>query len=676
MGSDSARGARWALMLTLAACEQEKTLSALDRDGDGAYTVGDDIAMLDCDDEDARRSPMIVEDRCPDVMGRRLSPGDACVALAYDGVDNDCDGYDWVDVDGDGVPAVTLGDYEAETGAPWPRARVQPVVDPDGIDCNDFTVKVSPNNAEIYYDGVDGACDVGDDFDADHDGHSRIPEGDDCDDGDGAIWPGNPTDDWYDGVDSDCAGNDDYDQDGDGWAPADGDCADEAGGASVHPGAVDLPYDGIDADCAGDDDWDADGDGWPLGADCDDVNTEVHPGGFESLGDAIDGDCDGLADGSPFATHGLGWDEPHSVHVGQVDDYYTLTTSAEYFDDLAKGTTRAGVTLYFDRMDAVNSGTVDPEPLVPTPWWPASVIGASNPEIGAGVAATTSADSLYTAISVNYTKPGSADKGYMVVRRGTFAGGTPTFSTAQSTGSEKVTGPFADIDLRIFDGYVWEWACGADTAGLLVTKDSSTSKLLNYGDATLGGTGVDADTAVFLPGTAGTGRGTGLCCDNGVCSAFAVSDSAGTARIVASGASTAAILAENSADDWTASVTSDGVELTSSDGTTWDVLDGTTVLDAAVAVDGAAFFVLAATDAGLVLAYGTDPLALTEVTMPFTDGIDTWYADKVGIYADADRVILAASSRDGDVHTDTTATPIGAADGDDHVGWVFLGRAF
>jgi hypothetical protein len=477
-------------------------------------------------------------------------------------------------------------------------------------------------------------------------------------------------------VDSDCAGNNDDDQDGDGWTPADGDCADEAGDAAIHPDAVDLPYDGIDADCAGDDDWDADGDGYALGEDCDDVSIEVHPGAFESLGDTIDGDCDGLADGSPFATQGFSWDEPNSLFVGRSDDDYTITTSAEYFYDVAKGWTRAGATLYFDRADAVNSGVVDPVPFVPTPWWPTGVIGAGNPEIGSGVAAMATTDSLYTSISARYSKPGNPDVGYLVVGRGTFGSGSPTFSTTQSTGSTKVTAPYADIDLRSFDGYVWAWGCGDDTAGVLVGKNSSATKLLNYGDATLDGTGVDADTAVFVPGTSGTARGTGLCCEGGACRAFTVSDSGGTARIVAAGASTSAILAESSAGDWTASVSDSGVTIASVDGTTYDVLEGTSVLDAAVSVDGAEFFVLAATDAGLVLAYGTDPAVLTEVSMPFTDGIDTWYPDKVGIYADADRVILAASSRDGDVHTDTTSTPSGAADADDHVGWVFLGRTF
>jgi hypothetical protein len=679
----SGQRAGWGLLLVLAACQKTPGRSAFDEDGDGALSVGDDPALIDCDDHDAQRSPLILEDRCAETLGRRLSPGDDCVALAYDGIDNDCDGFDWVDIDDDGVPAVTSSAYEDATGTAWPEDRVIPVHDPARIDCNDFSARVSPHNAEVYYDGVDDACDAGDDFDADGDGYSRVPQGDDCDDTDAAIWPGNPADAWYDGVDSDCAGNDDFDQDGDGYTPEEGDCldADVGGllGASMHPGAFDLPYDGIDADCAGDDDFDADSDGYELGDDCDDVDPDVHPGGFESLGDLADGDCDGMPDGSAFTTHDLGWDEPHSVFVGRTNDYYAITTSAEYLDDLTTGWTRAGVTLYFDRTNAVNSAATALSPFLPPPWWPAGAMGLVSPPISSGVSAAQNNDSLYVATSFTSSSAGDPDMGFLLVRRGTFTAATPVYGTSQSVGSTLVTAPFADIDLRTADGYVWAWGCGDGTAGLLVSEDSSSAKLLNRGDAVRAATGIDADTAVLEPGPSGSLTATGLCCGAGSCQQFQITEDAvaKTAKISKVGAATSSFLAENSNGDWMASVSSSGVVITSIDGLSYTVLAGYTVTDAAIATDGPTFFVLGATATGLVLGYGIDPLALTVVSMPFSDGVDTWVPDKVGIYADSDRIILAATTRDGTALTDTsTSPPKGAVDPDDHVGWLFLGRGF
>ncbi|MGB0640383.1 MAG: hypothetical protein ACPGTU_13660, partial [Myxococcota bacterium] len=78
--------------------------------------------------------------------------------------------------------------------------------DGDGViaskDCDDTTDKRSPNNEEVWYDGIDGDCGNDDDYDADKDG--RVPSaylgiktqevkgtgillGGDCDDTDGSI---------------------------------------------------------------------------------------------------------------------------------------------------------------------------------------------------------------------------------------------------------------------------------------------------------------------------------------------------------------------------------------------------------------------------------------------------------------------------------------------------------
>ena len=137
--------------------------------------------------------------------------------------------------------------------------------------------------------------------DADRDGVT-VAEGD-CDDADGATYPG--ADELCDGLDNDCDRAADegleeevwyLDADGDGYgdpgvmvlgcaAPAgavadDSDCddADE----DVNPAARERWYDGVDRDCDGWSDYDADGDGYDAedygGGDCDDKDDERFPG--------------------------------------------------------------------------------------------------------------------------------------------------------------------------------------------------------------------------------------------------------------------------------------------------------------------------------------------------------------------------------------------------------------
>jgi hypothetical protein len=264
----------------------------LDNDGDGVP------AFEDCNDADATVSPVLPE-------------------VWYNGVDNNCDGKDDYDQDEDGF--VGTG-YDAR-----PTEGVEGSGTLPGGDCDDVAPRVSPQQPDTWYDGVDQNCDGKDDFDQDGDGVVRdadlgrstqyvdgsgaLPAGD-CDDTDGAYGP-DREDAPYDGLDHDCDRLDDYDQDQDGWIRDEdagkvtanvpgsgtlpvGDCDDTD--AAIRPGGDDSWYDGVDSDCRADDDFDQDRDGvraegFEGGTDCDDTNPDAYPGALETLGDGVDADC-------------------------------------------------------------------------------------------------------------------------------------------------------------------------------------------------------------------------------------------------------------------------------------------------------------------------------------------------------------------------------------------------
>ncbi len=275
----------------------------LDGDGDG---YGDSLAPLqsctirpgtvavagDCDDNNRFDHPNAPED-------------------CTDGRDNDCDRVtdeadsppQWfIDQDGDGFG--NAHSIPIESCVPV-EGRV-----PESTDCNDASALSRPGAAEIPYDGLDNACDGGDDFDLDGDGFGVdptfatfvIPPGAyvynpngpmDCDDLNASINP-DARDFAYDGVDANCDGEDDFDADQDGFSSAEyggADCDDDA--YLVNPSRVEVPYDGVDDDCdpTNDDDVDADGHAAATrgGDDCDDSDELV----WSMCVTCGDGDLDG-----------------------------------------------------------------------------------------------------------------------------------------------------------------------------------------------------------------------------------------------------------------------------------------------------------------------------------------------------------------------------------------------
>jgi MYXO-CTERM domain-containing protein len=156
-----------------------------DLDGDGALYADD------CDDTDASLNLADLDedgfstcdDDCNDGEGG-IHPG--AEEVPYDGVDDDCDGSDWTDVDGDGYDAAEVG----------------------GGDCDDADPEISPEAEEVAYDGIDQDCDGSDLTDVDGDGYdAEEVGGEDCDDTDPAISP-EVTDTADDGIDQDCDGGD------------------------------------------------------------------------------------------------------------------------------------------------------------------------------------------------------------------------------------------------------------------------------------------------------------------------------------------------------------------------------------------------------------------------------------------------------------------------------------
>ncbi|PNU18801.1 hypothetical protein C2E25_15760 [Geothermobacter hydrogeniphilus] len=128
-----------------------------------------------------------------------IHPG--AMEIGGDGIDSNCDGFDYPDMDSDGFPA--------------------------DLDCNDIDATIYPGAIEQPCDGIDQNCNglADDDPDADGDGVSLCAG--DCNDGDPTVYPG-ATEVTCDGIDQNCNGpaDDDPDADGDGVSLCAGDCDD------------------------------------------------------------------------------------------------------------------------------------------------------------------------------------------------------------------------------------------------------------------------------------------------------------------------------------------------------------------------------------------------------------------------------------------------------------------
>ena len=288
----------------------------------------------DCDDTDADVSPAETE-------------------VAYDGLDNDCDGSDLTDLDGDGYDSTLVS---------------------GGSDCDDGDSDVHPSGTETA-DGVDDDCDgtvdEGTDW-YDDDGDGWTEAGGDCDDSSATTHSG--VTETCDGEDDDCdgiidEGTDCFDDDGDGYSEADGDCND--GDGDVDPSVTEVDGNGIDDDCDGivdDGTFDDDSDGYTSWAgDCNDLDASVYPGAPETP-DGLDNDCDGEVDedtsthdddGDGYSESGGDCDDADADVSPATEEGPTDETGSNGVDDDCDGLTDEGGTGTDDDGDGLSEDAGD-----------------------------------------------------------------------------------------------------------------------------------------------------------------------------------------------------------------------------------------------------------------------------------------------------------------------------
>ncbi|MCB9673934.1 MAG: putative metal-binding motif-containing protein [Alphaproteobacteria bacterium] len=606
---------RLAVLLVLHGCvfvgegKLEEWRLQIDEDEDGSPLEDD------CNDRDPLRSPDFEE-------------------IPYDGIDNDCDGTDLLDVDGDGQAGIAEADWTGtENGFVWPFGFTE-------VDCDDTDPNTAPYVlSDLPYDGIDQDCDGDNDYDQDGDGFvargytqadidayvARWPhiaagsitvQGfDDCNDGNSAVFPG-AAEVPYDGHDNDCDDGDDYDQDGDGYfwdgitaseygtfcltypvacsGALEGDCGDDSD--IVYPGAFEVPNDGIDNDCDGDG-LDADQDGAPdcdfapgPDCDCDDTDPAVNPDVLEVLGDGIDDDCGGNGDGARWRRTTASWERLGRPGVAATPDGWAVgVTSVSDTISTSQGVLASRVVVLGAPPSNVHT------------YQGIAVIGSRTP--GEWIDAVAVGSTVYAA-----TTSFLNDRTFFDLGRLDFSASLPTV-TADSDNVLGLVDPVRQVEVQQGGGgTIWTTACFGTTAAA------------RYWDSPL-----PEDSELFTFPANGTACTSDLAagqrievCDATGCEAQTI-DTAGTVAAATSRWPALDVTTAQERDGWWAfTLASDGVLL--DDGTTtYDLLAGEPIVGVdAVPLGGSEVAVVAAFGGGdphVSLLYGV-PGSLVEVRMP------------------------------------------------------------
>ena len=327
--------------------------------------------------------------------------------------------------------------------------------DGDGVssfngDCNDFDATISPENEEIWYDGIDQNCDGMDDYDQDGDGFvpseyfglptaevpgsGLLPEGD-CWDTPTLpeeysseltgldIYPNSPNETIYDGIDQNCDGKSDFDNDGDGFTPDEyaetptlglsedtdpmlpgGDCNDN--NASINSDQTEVWYNGVDQNCDGRNDYDQDDDGYVRdehiglategiedsdqlpGGDCNEEDPTINPGETDPLYDGIDQNCDG-ADEYDQDGDGFATNDPLYEGLSTLPSTDCDDTDADIYPGALENLT--------DTRDLDCDGGTDSFQLDNISWGSFDVLNTNTPAIVEQLAASANDSKLYVA---------------------------------------------------------------------------------------------------------------------------------------------------------------------------------------------------------------------------------------------------------------------------------------
>lgn len=684
-------------------------LCLVDADGDGD-------PELACNDEGVAAGVSDCNDNDPNIHS-------AAEEIPYDGVDQNCDGEEVVDVDGDGYPALTSEEFAALGGeADWPSDVA------DERDCDDNDPNAYPGASDVYYDGIDHDCAGDDDYDADGDGwvpsaYAQEYDGDlrigDCNDSRSDINPDVPAseDEWYDGHDSDCAGNNDFDKDGDSWMPDNpytelseaewqgwfheyesfygydfpdqwGDCREDSDPnlkgagltpADVYPGAPETWYDAVDADCLGDNDFDQDGDGYMP-------DEKTHTLAYDQFttywGNLfIDewGDCeDTLPDVHPLAMEHIGDELDHDCDGGNDTTPFSFGSYAwvsprqivlgELDSHFALITTadeiHIGKALALIDVGHVlefdKSSGYQANPTGTNTW-----LGeATTQDFGTGLHAAFGPDRFYASTSY-FTGTNTS----FIIREAIWDAKEATYDRLSAMSN--ISGAeidYVDIDVRLdADGDAWAIACTTNEVHFLVgTLDSGSFEV----EAAVSSAALPSGDVCFIePPDKGT-VALGTTCNASGC--MTAEFDASTESFAPAASQPYAGWATNGVHtrgDWMMRIEPTG-GISVLDGTDeYLVLDTHDVTDADITWHEGVLYVAAVVPdvsgdgiRDALLAYG-DPAVetLIEVPMPLTDDLtESWAVSDVALVTGEERIAFAASGQS-------------QTGGTDAIGWVFMG---